>query len=124
MPAWKSVLSGTVNRMMQLLMGLRVRDLTSGFRVYRASALREIQFDNVGFAFLPEILIDAASHRFKIVEEPIQFVFREDGESKMRIFSTGLSYLRLFATRSLNRRRAKPPTALREFESTHATRKD
>lgn len=124
MPVWKGTLSRAVNSVMQVMMGLRVKDLTSGFRVYRAPALREIRFDNVGFSFLPEILIDAAHRRFKIVEEPIRFVFREDGESKMQIFSTGLSYLRLFATRSLHSRRAKPSTTLKEFEPTHSARKE
>ena len=124
MPLWKGTLSRTVNRMMQLMMGSPVSDLTSGFRVYRAGALREIRFDNMGFAFLPEILIDAACHRLKIVEEPIRFVFREDGESKMQIFSTGLSYLRLFATRSLSARRAKPLPTHKELEPTHWTRKE
>ncbi len=112
MPFWKNTLSRNVNRIMQLLMRVRVNDMTSGFRVYRAGALREIRFTNVGFAFLPEILIDAASRRFKIVEEPIRFVFREEGESKMAILSTGVSYLRLFATRSLTSRRTKTSTTL------------
>jgi dolichol-phosphate mannosyltransferase len=100
-PFWKDALSRTVNRMMHFLMGVRVNDLTSGFRVYRASALRQIHFENVGFAFLPEILVDAASKRFKIVEEPIRFVFREAGESKMHFAATSVSYLKLFAIRSV-----------------------
>ena len=100
-PLWKSALSQTVNRMMHILMGTRINDLTSGFRVYRASSLRRIEFENVGFAFLPEILIDAASKRMKVVEEPIRFVFREAGESKMHIAATSLSYVRLFATKSV-----------------------
>ena len=97
MPLWKSAISGLVNRLMRIIMGVRVNDMTSGFRVYRAPALRKIRFSNAGFAFLPEILIDAAARRFKIVEEPIRFVFREAGESKMQIAATGLSYIRLFA---------------------------
>jgi IS1 family transposase len=102
MPVWKNTLSRTVNRVMRLAMGSTVNDMTSGFRVYLASTLREIRFDTVGFAFLPGILIDAASRRFTIVEEPIHFVFREVGESKMQIFSTGLSYLRLFGSKAKN----------------------
>lgn len=101
MPVWKTAISRTVNRMMHLLMGLRVNDLTSGFRAYRASALRAIQFENVGFAFLPEILISAATQGFKVVEEPISFKVRPAGESKMNIAATSLSYLRLFARHSL-----------------------
>lgn len=108
MPVWKNALSHSVNYTMQVVMGLRVNDLTSGFRVYRSDALRQIRFDNVGFAFLPEMLIDAAAHGYKVVEEPIRFVFREAGESKMRIFATSVSYLRLFAVRLLLSRPAKP----------------
>lgn len=111
-PMWKNTLSRAVNRIMHFVMGTRINDLTSGFRVYRGSTLHQIRFDNVGFAFLPEILIDAASKQLKIVEEPIRFVFRETGESKMQIFSTGLSYLRLFATRSLNARRRPQEAAI------------
>jgi dolichol-phosphate mannosyltransferase len=97
MPLWKSAISQLVNQMMRIMMGVKINDMTSGFRVYRSAVLRQLRFDIGGFAFLPEILIDAAARRCKIVEEPIRFVFRESGESKMRISSTGLSYARLFA---------------------------
>ena len=101
MPRWKSAISGLVNYQMRIMMGVPIHDMTSGFRVYRATALRQIQYDSAGFAFLPEILIIAACRRYKIVEEPIRFVFREAGESKMRIPSTGWSYLKLFASHFL-----------------------
>ena len=101
MPFWKSTLSGLVNRAMRLMMGVQVNDMTSGFRIYRARVLRQIRFESVGFAFLPEILVLAAGRHYKIVEEPIRFVFREAGDSKMRISSTGLSYVRLLARLSI-----------------------
>src|SRR5215467_1259898 len=95
-PAWKSILSTTVNRVMRRIMGVDVKDMTSGFRVYRAEALQQIQFSSVGFALLPEILIKAAGKKMKVVESPIRFVFREAGESKMSFVATSLSYVRLF----------------------------
>ena len=101
MPLWKSAISGLVNRVMRVMMGVQIEDMTSGFRIYRADVLREIRFDNVGFAFLPEILINAAAQGYKIVEEPIRFTFREAGQSKMRIAATGLSYIKLFAKHSV-----------------------
>ncbi len=101
MPLLKTAISRSVNRTMHLLMGLRVNDLTSGFRVYRASELRQLQFENTGFAFLPEILIGAAARGLKVVEEPIHFTVRPAGESKMDIVATSLSYVRLFATHSV-----------------------
>lgn len=97
-PAWKRAISYLGNRCMHLFMGLRILDLTSGFRVYKLQALRQIGFNSPGFAFLPEILIIAASRDLKIVEEPISFVFRTSGESKMQIGQTGIGYLRLFYT--------------------------
>ena len=117
MPLWKSAISGLVNRVMRIMMCMRINDMTSGFRVYRAGVLRQIRFENVGFAFLPEILIAAAAQRCKIVEEPIRFLFRKTGESKMRIPATGLSYVKLFAKHSLtavfSARRHSGPSALR-----------
>ena len=55
----------------------------------------------MGFAFLPEILIRAARFNLKIVEQPIRFVFRTSGESKMHIVPTIMSYLRLFFLHSV-----------------------
>jgi dolichol-phosphate mannosyltransferase len=109
-PAWKALLSRVVNRIMQLLMGVRVRDMTSGFRTYRAESLKRIEFQSTGFAFLPEMLIDAASQDFKIVEEPIRFIFRDVGESKMSIPLTGFSYLKLFVRHWLSSRKGQRTT--------------
>ena len=114
-PVWKLALSQFGNRMMHIFMGLRIRDLTSGYRIYRLRVLRQITFDNMGFAFLPEILIQAGARGFRIVEEPIRFVFRTSGESKMHIVAVGFSYLKLFATHIqpgfLRRLWSSPPAA-------------
>jgi dolichol-phosphate mannosyltransferase len=98
-PFWKQTLSYLGNGLIHLTTGVRINDLTSGFRIYRARALGQIRFENVGFAFLPEILIQAAGRNMKIVEEPIRFVSRVSGESKMRISATLRSYCRLFFSR-------------------------
>jgi dolichol-phosphate mannosyltransferase len=94
-PLWKRFLSGIMNLLMRVLYGLRVKDKTSGFRVYRAEALRALPFENDAFAFLPEILIRARRAGLVLAEEPIHFIFRKDGRSKMGIWDTSLSYLTL-----------------------------
>ncbi|MEA2694139.1 MAG: dolichol-phosphate mannosyltransferase [Acidobacteriota bacterium] len=99
-PLWKRFLSGTMNSLMHWLYGLSVLDKTSGFRLYRAAALRQIEFTNPAFAFLPEMLIRAHWAGLRIVEEPIRFVFRTEGQSKLRVLPTTLSYLSLLRTRS------------------------
>ncbi|HSG39124.1 MAG TPA: glycosyltransferase, partial [Thermoanaerobaculia bacterium] len=105
-PLWKRFLSGTMNLLMRFLYGLRVKDKTSGFRVYRAEVLRRIGFTSDAFAFLPEILIQAHRAGFKIGEEPIHFIYRREGQSKMGIWSTTVSYLKLLGLTSPGERRA------------------
>jgi dolichol-phosphate mannosyltransferase len=98
-PFWKTALSNGVNVMIRKAIGMPVADQTSGYRVYRMSAFQRISFDDSGFAFLPEILIQANKKKMKIVEEPIQFIFRKAGESKMKLVPTAKSYLRMLSGR-------------------------
>ncbi len=100
-PFGKTIVSRIVNRWMRSIAGSTVKDMTSGFRVYRAQVVREMNYRNDGFAFLPEILLAAASRGLRIVEEPIRFVFRKAGESKLDIPATSLSYISLLTRQSL-----------------------
>jgi dolichol-phosphate mannosyltransferase len=112
MPTWKRLLSRSVNELIRRLFATGVRDQTSGFRAYRAPALRGLAFANDGFAFLPEILTLATARGYRVVEEPITFVFRKHGESKMRISPTAASYAAYFAVhwrRAGRRRRRRSP---------------
>jgi dolichol-phosphate mannosyltransferase len=99
MPIWKRFLSRLANLGMALVFDRRVRDKTSGFRIYRAEALRSLSFTNSGFAFLPEIVLRAISAGMIIVEVPIHFIYRVHGRSKMRLWKTGRSYLDLLRSR-------------------------
>jgi dolichol-phosphate mannosyltransferase len=68
------------------ILGLRVRDLTGGFKCFRREVLEEIHFDGVrsqGYAFQVELTYRAARAGFRIVEVPIVFKDREQGQSKM-----------------------------------------
>jgi dolichol-phosphate mannosyltransferase len=105
-PLWKRLLSGSINLLMRFLYGVSARDKTSGFRLYRAEALRRIEFRRSGFAFLPEILIRAHQMGLRVVEEPIHFIFRREGRSKMAFWRTSLSYLALLGAR-LDMRRGR-----------------
>lgn len=98
-PLWKRALSTSMNAAMRFLWGLKTRDKTSGFRVYRARALRSLAFRNDNFAFLPEMLIDASRRGYSIVEAPIRFTVRVHGVSKMHILTTSRSYLSLLRSR-------------------------
>ena len=102
-PLWKLFLSGALNVIMRVAFGLKVKDKTSGFRIYRASALRSVSWVNENFAALPEILIRARRAGLSVEEAPIHFIYRREGTSKMHFWTTVLSYLSLLRM-SLQRR--------------------
>jgi dolichol-phosphate mannosyltransferase len=70
----------------QVLLGVRIRDLTGGFKCYRRALLETIDLDGIdskGYAFQIETTYRALRAGFRVVEVPIVFVDREAGGSKM-----------------------------------------
>ena len=68
------------------VLGLRVRDLTGGFKCFKREVLEAIHFDSVrsqGYAFQVELTYRAVRAGFRVVEVPIVFKDRELGQSKM-----------------------------------------
>ena len=68
------------------VLGLRVRDLTGGFKCFRREVLEAIHFDGVrsrGYAFQVELTYRAVRAGFRVVEVPIVFRDRQHGQSKM-----------------------------------------
>ena len=68
------------------VLGLRVRDLTGGFKCFRREVLEAIHFDGVrsrGYAFQVELTYRAVRAGFRVVEVPITFRDRRRGQSKM-----------------------------------------
>jgi dolichol-phosphate mannosyltransferase len=67
---------------------LSPRDCTSGYRCWRREALQQLPLDRVvsdGYAFLVELLFEAAWRGARIGEVPIIFVERRQGVSKMSL---------------------------------------
>jgi dolichol-phosphate mannosyltransferase len=70
----------------QHVLGVRVKDLTGGFKCYRRAVLESIELDTVrsqGYAFQVELTYRAVQNGFRVVEVPIVFHDREVGTSKM-----------------------------------------
>lgn len=85
--AWhRRVLSRGGNLYTRLALRLRVRDATSGYRVYRRGTLEAVALDEVrsqGYCFQVEMTRRTLDAGLRVVEVPICFVERKDGESKM-----------------------------------------
>jgi dolichol-phosphate mannosyltransferase len=85
-PAHRRLLSRWGNAYTRAALRLSVNDCTSGYRAYRADALRSIEPTSTqaeGYAFLTELVrrLDRGGHT--IAETPIVFRDRERGKSKM-----------------------------------------
>jgi len=76
----------------RFMLGLSVRDLTSGYKAFRREVLESIVLGDVrseGYSFQVELTYRSVLRGFKVAEVPIVFVDRRVGQSKMskRIFA-------------------------------------
>ena len=85
-PPHRRLLSRWGNRYTSLVLGLQIRDCTSGYRAYRADALAEIDPGSTtaeGYAFLTELVRRLVRSGKRVMETPIVFADRRYGTSKM-----------------------------------------
>jgi dolichol-phosphate mannosyltransferase len=85
-PMSRLLLSYAANIYARVVTGLRLFDATGGFKCFRRRVLEAIDLNAVesnGYAFQIEVSFRAARKGCRIVEIPILFVDRADGESKM-----------------------------------------
>jgi dolichol-phosphate mannosyltransferase len=70
----------------RVILGVRIHDLTGGFKCYRREVLETIDLDAIrskGYAFQIEGTYRTLRKGFRVVEVPIRFVDRTIGQSKM-----------------------------------------
>jgi dolichol-phosphate mannosyltransferase len=85
-PMSRLFLSYAANLYARAITGLPIFDTTGGFKCFRRKVLEAIDLNSVksnGYAFQIEMSYRAWKHGFRLVEIPIIFVDRTEGESKM-----------------------------------------
>jgi len=96
MPLSRKLLSRILNRFFALGLGLPVRDMSSGFRLYRASALAGLGLEGRNFDILEEVLVKAYAAGWQVAEIPFTYYPRDAGSSHARVIAFGLDLLRAF----------------------------
>lgn len=91
---YRYVLSIILNRVYTRVLSLPVRDISSGFRLYRASILRDLDLKSNDFDALEEILVECYGQGYRIIEMPMHYRPREQGKSKVRLLRFGIAYLK------------------------------
>jgi dolichol-phosphate mannosyltransferase len=87
---WTSFL---LNLVLGRMLSIPVRDMSSGFRLYRREALRELKLGSVNLEVQEEILVRAYARGFSVVEVPFVYFPRATGRSHTRLISFGLDIL-------------------------------
>jgi dolichol-phosphate mannosyltransferase len=85
-PWTRKVLSLGGNLYARTLLGIPVRDVTAGYRLFRRTTLERIDLDTVrsaGYIFQTDLAFRTLRAGLRVVEVPIEFVERVRGESKM-----------------------------------------
>ena len=74
------------SKYVKLITGMPINDATAGFKCYRRKVLETINFNKiqfVGYAFQIEMKFKSWKYGFNIVEVPVIFTDRTQGDSKM-----------------------------------------
>jgi len=90
------VMSRILNTVFRLFLGIKAKDISTDFRLYRTDQLKAVKLDNVNYDVLQEVLLKLKLNKpdLKIGEVPISFEKRKYGESKRRLLPFILSYIR------------------------------
>jgi len=116
-PKSREIISRGGNLYARMALGVDIKDITGGYRVYRREVLEKIGYRDVasqGYCFQVDLAWRAVQAGFRVSEVPITFADRTVGESKMsqdivreafvRVTEWGLTHRR----RQLRRRLARP----------------
>ncbi|TSC76505.1 MAG: dolichol-phosphate mannosyltransferase [Parcubacteria group bacterium Gr01-1014_31] len=95
------------------VLGLRIRDLTGGFKAYRRQALEAIthgHLSSVGYNFQIETTARAVWHGYRVTEVPITFTERRHGKSKFNLAIMVEAFWKVWHLRSERPQSVEPGT--------------
>ena len=95
-PMSRLLMSYFASKYVKAITGMPIQDSTAGFKCYKRKVLEKINLDKiefVGYAFQIEMKFTSWKYGFNIIEVPVIFTDRQEGNSKM---SGGIFYEALF----------------------------
>ncbi len=111
----RRLLSWWANLYSRAILGLRIRDMTAGFKLWRRAALEAIGLESIrsnGYSFQVEMAYLCERLGFRLVEIPIHFEDRRIGQSKLdvpvKLESAWRTWQIRWRYRHLQRRRSTP----------------
>lgn len=90
------VMSKCLNTVFRLIFGIKAKDISTDYRMYRTAQLKKVSLECKNYDVLQEVLIKLKKQKksFCIAEVPITFNKRVYGESKRKLLPFIVSYLK------------------------------
>ena len=94
--AWKKLISYLMNKIIIKLTGIKIHDISSGFRLIKRQVIDDIKNELIetGYPNYMELVIKSARRGFELAEVPITYKARKWGKSKMEKLKTMNDYLK------------------------------
>ncbi|HUA33468.1 MAG TPA: glycosyltransferase [Candidatus Binataceae bacterium] len=86
--------SAALNQFLHRLLSIPVRDMSSGYRLYRRAAIEGLVLKSDNFEVVEEILVKAYANGFSVVEVPFTYFPRDAGRSHARLLRFGTAIVR------------------------------
>lgn len=93
MPTSRLILSRILNILFSRGLDLGIRDMSSGFRLYKSILVKQLQLISKNFDIQQEILVKVLAEGYRIKETPFSYQPRRYGSSNARVIKFGLGYL-------------------------------
>lgn len=99
---FRSTASYVAMIMTRFILGIKTRDVTTGFRAYRAGIMEKLELATItsnGYSFLEELIYRCEKAHLKIKEIPIVFNDRQLGQSKFSVKEIIKFFITIFKLR-------------------------
>ncbi|HEY6417881.1 MAG TPA: glycosyltransferase [Candidatus Binataceae bacterium] len=90
----RRVTSELLNAVLRRMLSMPISDMSSGYRLYRREALRDLHLESQNFEVQEEVLVRLYARGYSAVEVPFTYFPREAGRSHAKLFSFGWTIMR------------------------------
>jgi dolichol-phosphate mannosyltransferase len=97
MPLPRLVLSKILNLIFSRGLDLHIKDMSSGYRLYKSSIVKNQKAESSDFSILQEYLVSAMIDGYSVREIPFTYQPRVHGSSHARILKFGIKYIQTFS---------------------------
>jgi dolichol-phosphate mannosyltransferase len=96
MGAWRNLCSQALNTVFSRGLDVPIRDVSSGFRLYRTAVLREQHITSRDYDILQQTIVRAFAEGWRVREVPFTYQPTPGGSSHGRVFDVGRAWVKTF----------------------------